>query len=94
MAFATEAHGRTYKLDKNGNEMVAAAMKNGTIKSDEDGDVHVNPQFPARHYPGIQLRIESVQFGLVPDIALYREFPELTVPIVQPFGRRQSSSLE
>lgn len=57
MAFAIESHGRTYTFDKDGNEMIAAAMKNGTIKADEDGDVHVNVNGTAE---GDTIKIVSV----------------------------------
>lgn len=40
-SFAIVERGKTYMLDAKGNEMAAAAMKNGSLKPDKDGDVHV-----------------------------------------------------
>ena len=36
------AAGKVYRLDSDGNEKAAAAMQSGTLKSDNDGDVHVS----------------------------------------------------
>jgi len=55
--FAIQANGKTYTLDEKGNEMAAAAMKNGSIKPDNDGDVHVTVTGTAQ---GNTIKVDSV----------------------------------
>jgi hypothetical protein len=55
--FAIQANGKTYMLDEKGNEMTAAAFKNGNIKPDNDGDVHVTVNGTAQ---GNTIKVDSV----------------------------------
>jgi hypothetical protein len=59
-SFAIQANGKTYTLDEKGNEMTAAAMKNGNIKPDNDGDVHVTVNGTAQ---GNTIKVDSVNGG-------------------------------
>ena len=56
-SFAFEANGKTYTLDTKGNEMAAAALKNGTLKPDNDGDVHATVSGTSQ---GSTIKVDSV----------------------------------
>jgi hypothetical protein len=56
-SFAIESAGKIYKLDTAGNNMAAAALKNGSITPDKDGDVHATVQGNAQ---GDMIQVESI----------------------------------
>jgi hypothetical protein len=58
--FAVMEKGKTYALDAKGNEMAASAMKNGSIKPDKDGDVHVSINGTME---GSSLKVDSLKGG-------------------------------
>src|SRR5689334_3122488 len=59
-SFAVMEKGKTYMLDAKGNEMAAAAMKNGSVKPDKDGDVHVTISGTEE---GSTLKVDSLNGG-------------------------------
>jgi len=57
-SFAIQANGKTYTLDAKGNELTTSALKNGTVKADDDGDVHITVNGTSQ---GDTIRVDSVK---------------------------------
>ena len=55
--YAIEANGKIMTLDEHGNQMAAAALKDGSVKPDKDGDVHVTVRGTAQ---GNMITVDAV----------------------------------
>lgn len=52
--------GRAYRLDREGNSKAAAAFRDGSLKPDKDGDMHVSLQ---GSFQGDSVKVDSVNGG-------------------------------
>ena len=58
--FALEVSGKIYKLDSNGNSKAASEFQAGSLKPDNDGDIHASVSGSLQ---GDTLKVDSVSAG-------------------------------